>query len=167
MINLEHAGDIVANNLLEFAARRARRGGGFAPQELSVIAAMHAQLVESLRLGLTVFLRGDAALSEARRLVAQKRLMRRMEAEAADTNVRSLQGAAKGADAALAAGVDSGIFLRMVRDLRRVHSHIAALAYPVLERAAEGGDRDGSPMRVAATADAAEKERDAAAGDRR
>src|SRR6516162_3553510 len=129
---------------------------------------MHAQLVDSLRLGLTVFLRGDAALSEARRLVAQKRLMRRMEAEAAaDTNVRSLQGAAKGADAALAAGVDNGIFLRMVRDLRRVHSHIAALAYPVLERAAEGGDRDGSPMRVAATADAAEKERAAAAGDRR
>ena len=167
VINLEHGGDIVANNLLEFAARRARRGGGFAPQELDVIAAMHAQLVESLRLGLTVFLRGDAALSEARRLVAQKRLMRRMEAEAADTNVRSLQGAAKGADAALAAGVDSGIFLRMVRDLRRVHSHIAALAYPVLERAAEGGDRDGSPMRVAATADAAEKERAAAAGDRR
>src|SRR6516162_8823401 len=167
VINLEHAGDIVANNLLEFAARRARRGGGFAPQELDVIAAMHAQLVENLRLGLTVFLRGDAALSEARRLVAQKRLMRRMEAEAADANVRSLQGAAKGADAALAAGVDSGIFLRMVRDLRRVHSHIAALAYPVLERAAEGGDRDGSPMRVAATADAAEKERAAAAGDRR
>ena len=54
VINLEHAGDIVANNLLEFAARRARRGGGFTPQELDVIAAMHAELVESLRLGLTV-----------------------------------------------------------------------------------------------------------------
>src|SRR5208282_245044 len=162
VINLEHAGDIVANNLLEFAARRARRGGGFAPPELDVIAAMHAELVESLRLGLTVFLRGNAALSEARRLVAQKRLMRRMEAKAADTNIRSLQGAANGADAALAAGVDSGIFLRMVRDLRRVHSHIAALAYPVLERAAAVGERDAGPTRVAATADAAEKERAAA-----
>jgi phosphate:Na+ symporter len=74
VINLEHAGDIVANNLLEFAARRS---GGFASQELDAIAAMHAELVESLRLGLTVFLRGDAALSDARRLVAQKRLMRR------------------------------------------------------------------------------------------
>jgi phosphate:Na+ symporter len=156
VINLEHAGDIVANNLLEFAARRARRGSGFAPQELDVIAAMHAQLVESLRLGLTVFLRGDAALSEARRLVAQKRLMRRMEAEAADANVRSLQGAAKGADAFLAAGIDSGIFLRMVRDLRRVHSHIAALAYPVLERAAARVDRSagqiGATRLVAETA---------------
>jgi phosphate:Na+ symporter len=151
VINLEHAADIVANNLLEFAARRARRGGGFAPQELDAIAAMHAELVESLRLGLTVFLRGDAALSEARRLVAQKRLMRRMEAAAADTNVRSLQGAARGADAALAAGVDSGIFLRIVRDLRRVHSHIAALAYPVLERAAGGADRSAGPAPVGDT----------------
>jgi len=166
VINLEHAGDIVANNLLEFAARRARRGGGFAPQELDAIAAMHAELVESLRLGLTVFLRGDAALSEARRLVAQKRLMRRMEAEAADINVRSLQGAARGADAALAAGVDSGIFLRIVRDLRRVHSHIAALAYPVLERAAEGVDRRVRPAPAAPTTLAAEEERAAALGDR-
>jgi phosphate:Na+ symporter len=150
VINLEHAADIIANNLLEFAARRAKRGVGFAPQELDAIAAMHAELVESLRLGLTVFLRGDAALAGARRLVAQKRLMRRMEAEAADRNVRSLQGAATGADAALAAGVDSGIFLRIVRDLRRVHSHIAALAYPVLERAADGSDRGAGPAPVAA-----------------
>ena len=76
MINLEHAGDIIANNLLEFAARRTRRGGGFAEEELDVIAAMHAELVESLRIGLTVFLRGDAALRDARRLVARKRVLR-------------------------------------------------------------------------------------------
>jgi len=166
VINLEHASDIVANNLLEFAARRARRSGGFAPQELDAIAAMHAELVESLRLGLTVFLRGDAALSEARRLVAQKRLMRRMEAEAADTNVRSLQGAAKEADTALAAGVDSGIFLRIVRDLRRVHSHIAALAYPVLERATGGGDRSVGPPPISATRLVAETAPTRDAGDR-
>src|SRR5271169_4191176 len=144
VINLEHAGDIVANNLLEFAARRARRGGGFALQELDAIAAMHAELVESLRLGLTVFLRGDAALREARQLVVRKRLLRRLEAEAADTNIRSLHGTAEGPDTVLAAGVDSGIFLRIVRDLRRVHSHIAALAYPVLERAAGGADRSAT-----------------------
>jgi len=166
VINLEHAGDIVANNLLEFAARLVRRSGGFAPQELEAIAAMHAELVESLRLGLTVFLRGDAALSEARRLVAQKRLMRRMEAEAADTNVRSLQGATKEADTALAAGVDSAIFLRIVRDLRRVHSHIAALAYPVLERASGGGDRGAGPPPIGATRLVAETAPTRDAGDR-
>ena len=159
VINLEHAGDIVANNLLEFAARRARRGGGFAPQELDVIAAMHAELVESLRLGLTVFVRGDAALREARRLVARKRLLRRLEAEAAEVNIRALHDTTKEAQTVLAAGVDSGILLRMVRDLRRVHSHIAALAYPVLERAAAGEDSGDRPTPLAAAgllADAAQ-----------
>ena len=167
VINLEHAADIVANNLLEFTARRARRGGGFTPQELDSIAAMHTELVESLRLGLTVFLRGDAALSEARRLVVQKRLMRRLEAEAADANVRSLQGAVKGADAVLAAGVDSGIFLRIVRDLRRVHSHIAALAYPVLDRAAGSRDRGALPVPAATEGLIAEAGSLAEPGERR
>jgi len=74
---------------LESRRGGARHGGGFAPQELDLIAAMHAELVESLRLGLTVFLRGDAALREARQLVARKRLLRRLEAEAADLNIRS------------------------------------------------------------------------------
>jgi phosphate:Na+ symporter len=56
-----------------------------------VIAAMHAELVESLRIGLTVFLRGDAALRDARRLVARKRVLRRQEAEAAGLNIHSPQ----------------------------------------------------------------------------
>ena len=141
VINLEHAGDIVANNLLEFAARRTRRAGGFAPAELDAIGTMHTELVDSLRLGLTVFLRGDAALRDARRLVARKRLLRRQETEAAALNIRSLQGGVSRSDA-VTATVDTGDFLRIVRDLRRVHSHIAALAYPVLERAAESNNRD-------------------------
>jgi phosphate:Na+ symporter len=150
VINLEHAGDIIANNLLEFAARHTRRAGGFAPEELEVIGAVHAELVDSLRLGLTVFLGGDAALRDARRLVARKRLLRRREAEAAALNMRSLQSAVSRSDA-VTTTVDNGDFLRIVRDLRRVHSHIAALAYPVLERAGESDDSDSEPSDEAAT----------------
>jgi phosphate:Na+ symporter len=149
VINLEHAGDIIANNLLEFAARRTRRAGGFAPEELDAIAAMHAELVDSLRLGLTVFLRGDAALHDARRLVVRKRQLRRQEAEAAALNIRSQQGGVSGSDS-VTTTIDNGDFLRIVRDLRRVHSHIAALAYPVLERAAESEGRDAGAAPEAA-----------------
>ncbi len=137
VINLEHAADIVANNLLEFAARRARRGAGFAPPELEAIGAMHAELVQSLRLGLTVFLRGDAALREARLLMTRKRLLRRLELEAMGLRSRPTPAAAEVAD--------NGDFLRIIRDLRRVHSHIAALAYPVLERALEKDDDKAEP----------------------
>jgi phosphate:Na+ symporter len=150
VINLEHAGDIIANNLLEFAARRTRRAGDFAAEELDAIEAMHAELDDSLRLGLTVFLRGDAALRDARRLVVRKRLLRRQEAEAAPLNIRSLQGGVSGS-AAVTTTIDSADFLRVVRDLRRVHSHIAALAYPVLERAAESEGQDAGPTPATAT----------------
>jgi len=80
-------------------------------------------------------------------------------------NIRSLQVGASGLQA-VATRVDNGDFLRIVRDLRRVHSHIAALAYPVLERAAETGDRDADLAPVAPTTLAAEEERAAALGDR-
>jgi phosphate:Na+ symporter len=89
-----------------------------------------------------------------------------MEAKAADRNVRSLQGAATGADAVLAAGVDSGIFLRIVRDLRRVHSHIAALAYPVVERAAEGVDRRAQTVPLSTTGGVGQARSAAEFGDR-
>ncbi|MBV8055513.1 MAG: hypothetical protein JO071_09775 [Deltaproteobacteria bacterium] len=47
---------------------------------------------------------------------------------------------------------DAGdVYLRILRDLRRVHSHIAALAYPILERASFLQDRA-----IAPTADTAE-----------
>src|ERR1700731_2217186 len=109
VINLEHAGDIIANNLVEFAARRTRRGG-FAAEELEAIAAMHAELIESLRLGLTVFLRGDTALRDARRLVTRKRRLRTLEAEAAVLNMRSLQ-LGPGGPGAVAVDVNAGDFL--------------------------------------------------------
>jgi phosphate:Na+ symporter len=141
VINLEHAADIVANNLLEFAARRTRRTGGFAPRELEAIGAMHAELVQSLRLGLAVFLRRDSARREARQMVVRKRLLRRLEQEATGIESRSPS----------AAGEDGSDFLRIVRDLRRVHSHIAALAYPVLDRASEADAGDAEPQSLAAS----------------
>jgi hypothetical protein len=78
--------------------------------------------------------------------------------------MRSLQLAPSG-PSAVAVAVDAGDFLRIIRDLRRVHSHIAALAYPVLERAAETGDHDIELRPVAATPLAAEEERAEATGD--
>ncbi len=107
---------------MEFAAKRIKHDGTFTSAELDAISAMHGGLVESLRLGLAVFLRGG----DARRLVDRKALLRRQEAEAAAVSNGS--------------AAESGVFLRIVRDLRRVHSHMAVLAYSVLKWAEAGGD---------------------------
>ena len=135
VINLEHVGDVVANSLLEFAVRRIRRGWPFATSEQDVIASMIAEILESLRIGLTVFLTRDA--SQAQRLVGRKGSLRRLEVRATELHVQLLRAAATGARADAGAGVarvaeEGSQFLRIVRDLRRVHSHIASLAYPVL-----------------------------------
>ncbi len=63
-----------------------------------------------------------------------------MEADATALSVRLLREAAFTADLTLApirsalAAEESGLLLRIVRDLRRVHSHLASFAYPVLRQ---------------------------------
>ena len=126
-INIEHIGDIIANNLLEFAAKKTQRGQSFSEHEVKEIASMQVQVVESLKLGLVVFLRGDERA--ARQLVGKKALLWHMENDATDCYFKGLRetGSHNG---------DAGdVYLRVLRDLRRIHSHIAALAYPILDRA--------------------------------
>jgi phosphate:Na+ symporter len=50
--------------------------------------------------------------------------------------LRSAATASRGADTNAAERVaqETGLFLRMVRDLRRIHSHLASFAYPALNR---------------------------------
>ncbi len=131
VINIEHIGDITANNLMEFAAKKAERGQDFSADDIQDLAAMHAQVMESLRLGLAVFMRGD--VRAARQLVARKEALWRMENEASERHIRALRERRDGG------GGD--VYLRILRDLKRIHSHLAALAYPPLERAGLLQDR--------------------------
>jgi len=137
VINFEHVADIVANSLTDFAVKQIKRGQLLAPEEIAMVSDMHAELVESHRLALAVFLRGD--LADAQRLQARKRQFLQMEAEATALSVRRLREAAvagrsEGMDSVNLAVEESGLLLRIVRDLRRVHSHLASIAYPVLRR---------------------------------
>ena len=136
VINLEHVGDIVANSLIDSTVRQIKRGQTFSADELAAIAAMHAELLESLRLAMAVFLRGDPA--DARRLVERKGHLRQLEAAATSLSIGLLRDAtianrAAGTEAT-AVVEESGLLLRIVRDLRRIHSHLASFAYPVVHR---------------------------------
>ena len=65
VINFEHVADIVANSLTDFAVKQIKRGQLLAPDEIAVVTEMYAELVESHRLALAVFLRGDLARCQA------------------------------------------------------------------------------------------------------
>jgi phosphate:Na+ symporter len=137
VINLEHVGDIVANSLVEFAVRSQKMGRAFSAEELETVTAMHGELLESLRLALTVFLHGE--LRDAKRLVARKTQFREFETAATALSVRLLRSAAAAsrlADSSAAEELaeESDLFLRTVRDLRRIHSHLASFAYPIVHR---------------------------------
>ncbi len=128
VINLEHAGDIL-NNLAQLAIRRTRRGEQFSGFELRHIQAMHRALLDSLNLAISAFMGED--LLAANTLVSHKETVRKLEASASREHFRKLQNDKT-------AWAESGdIFQRVLRDYRRVHHHIAALGYPVLERCAE------------------------------
>jgi phosphate:Na+ symporter len=117
--------------------KKIRRGRPFSAEEIDAIAAMHAELLDSLRLAVAVFLSSDAR--DAARLVARKAALRQMETQATALHVRQLRDAASGAhagdtDKLAIVAEESGLFLRIVSDLRRIHSHIATLAYSALNR---------------------------------
>jgi phosphate:Na+ symporter len=143
VINFEHIGDIVANSLTDFTVKQLRRGQRLAPQEIAAVTAMNAELVESHRLALAVFLRGDRA--DAKLLIERKRRLLQLEADATALSVQMLREAAAasraaGTDTVGAAAEESGLLLRIVRDLRRVHSHLASFAYAVVRRQRRAAD---------------------------
>ena len=126
VINIEHIGDITANNLMEFVAKKAQTGQDFSVDDIRDLAAMHAQIMQSLRLGVAVFLQDD--VRAAQDLAERKNVLWRMENEASDRHLRELHERGT-----LARGGD--VYPRILRDLKRIHSHLAAPAWPALERA--------------------------------
>jgi phosphate:Na+ symporter len=137
VINLEHVADILANSFVEFSLRSIKRGKRFSTEETDIVTAMHGELLDCLRLALAVFLQGDPG--DAARLVSSKSNFREFEAAAMALSVRSLRTAAATSrlaesETAERVAEESGLLLRSVRDLRRIHSHLASFAYPILHR---------------------------------
>jgi phosphate:Na+ symporter len=126
VINIEHAADILSSSLTQLATRRGQRGEQFSEFELQNIGLLHTEILVSLRLAITAFLGED--LPAAHQLVARKEVVRQIEATASREHFRKLRDDKN-------AWAESGdIFQRVLRDYRRVHHHIAAIAYPVSDR---------------------------------
>jgi len=128
-INLEHIGDIIDKNLCELAAKKIRRQTQFSVEGATELEAFHRRILEALKLGFAVFMSGDAA--DARTLLRQKTELRNAELAAAERHLERLR---EGRPETLET---TSLHLDVLRDLRRIHSHIVSVAYPVLEAAGE------------------------------
>jgi phosphate:Na+ symporter len=93
------------------------------------LSAFHKRTTDSLRIAFGVFMSGD--VNEARKLLAEKAVLRRAELAATERHPDRLR---EGRPETIET---TSLHLDVLRDLRRIHSHICSVAYPVLEAAAE------------------------------
>lgn len=133
-INLEHIGDIIEKNLSELAVKKIKRRLRFSTEGARDLQVFHARILENFRLAFGVFMSGNVA--DARKLVAEKSRLRQEELAAAESHLERLR---EGKPLTLET---TSLHLDVLRDLRRIHSHICSVAYPVLEAAGELPRRD-------------------------
>ena len=128
-INLEHVGDIIDKNLSELAGKRIKRNIRFSAEGAAELAAFHKRVLDSLKLALGVFMSGD--VEDARKLITEKTQVRMAELAAAEHHFERLR---EGRPESIET---TSLHLDVLRDLKRVHSHICSVAYPVLEAAGQ------------------------------
>ena len=128
-INLEHVGDIIDKNLMDSASKKIKRQIVFSKEGAAELESFHQEVCDNLKLAFSVFMSGDVRI--ARQLIAEKATLRATEFAAAESHLARLR---KGRTESMES---SSLHLDILRDLKRIHSHICCVAYPVLERAGE------------------------------
>ncbi|MBM3569305.1 MAG: Na/Pi cotransporter family protein [Alphaproteobacteria bacterium] len=124
--NLEHVGDIIDKNLMELADKKIKNHLRFSQEGLDDIVALHEEVLATLKLSLAVFMSGTPAM--ARKLLEEKVRFRERERAAADRHFERLR------DNRPETIQTSSLHLDVLRDLKRINSHLAAAAYPILEQ---------------------------------
>jgi phosphate:Na+ symporter len=123
---------------MELAAKKIRNRLSFSESGAAELQEFHRRVLDSLKLAFSVFMSGDVKL--ARQLVEEKVTIREAERAAAENHFARLREG-------LTASVEtSSLHLDILRDLKRIFSHICSIAYPVLEAT---GDLQPSRLRPA------------------
>ena len=128
-INLEHIGDIIDKNLMELASKKIKHHLKFSAEGAAELESFHHGVMDNLKLALGVFMSGDSKI--ARQLLKEKVQIREAERSAAESHLARLRA---GRPETLET---SSLHLDVLRDLKRIHSHICSVAYPVLEGTGE------------------------------
>jgi len=126
-INLEQSGDIIERLVTDVETKKIAPKLMFSEAGMSEVMEMHARLVASLQLGMSVFLNGD--VKSAQRLLAEKESFRDLERAYAQTHLLRLAGKT-------AQSIEtSSLHLDLISDMKRLHSLFCSPAYSVLDKA--------------------------------
>jgi phosphate:Na+ symporter len=128
-INLEHIGDIIDKNLMELAVKKIKHKYEFSKEGAAELADFHKRIIDNLRLAFSVFINDNVKI--ARTLIEEKTQLRTAELACADSHLARLR---EGRPESIET---SSLHLDVLRDLKRIHSHICSVAYPVLEATGE------------------------------
>jgi len=126
--NLEHIGDIV-DNLMDISTKKIKKHMKFSREGHEELYYLHTRVVDNLKLAMAVFISGDVKL--ARRLLTEKKEIVALERAGAEDHLARLR------DGRTESIETSALHMDILRDLKRINSHIVAVAYPVLEQAGE------------------------------
>lgn len=122
--NLEHIGDIVDGSLMELASKKSALQLQFSDEGQAEISKLHEAVVTNFDLSVNTFVSEDEEL--ARLLHSKKAEIREIERKSFGTHLDRI-----GSGQPDSLGTSS-LHIDVLRDLKRINSHLTAIAYPVL-----------------------------------
>ena len=126
-INMEQSGDIIERILLDVEDKKIRRQRSFSEAGMAEICDLHERLIANLRLAMSVFL--ERRVRDAERLLQEKAAFRDLEHRYTASHIARLQ------DQTAKSIETSSLHLDLLKDLKRINSHICSVAYPILDSA--------------------------------
>jgi phosphate:Na+ symporter len=126
--NLEHIGDIISVDMIDSLLRKKMTPGAkMSLQDREDINNLYQPVLLSFNLSLSVFTSSD--ISMARQLLAKKYKFIKLEKQSVVNHLNKLREDVT-YDSRL-----SALQLDVIRDLKRINSHLTSVAYPILESA--------------------------------
>lgn len=127
--NMEHIGDIIDTGLMGLAAKKIKQHSQFSKEGWAEIEELLEAISNNFELAINTFISDDADL--ARQLIQTKPVVSELERNSIETHFQRLGSGH--ADTL----TTSSLHLDVLRDLKRINSHLTSVAYPVLLAAGE------------------------------
>ncbi len=123
--NFENIGDIIDKNLMELARKKIYQGRRFSEAGWAEIVEFHGMVSKNLETAIAAFAANDRGL--AQQVLDQRPVIRQRERELRESHLDRLR-------AGLTESVEtSEIHLDILTNLKRISSHVSAIAFPILE----------------------------------